>query len=82
MIIGKVAVSEQPEPFVTIYFIVSFPAAMPVTTPPFVIVAILVFELLQVPPAVEFERVLVVPTQIWLLPLMVPKLGALLTVTL
>ena len=62
-VITKDTESEHPAPFITLYDMVSVPAVTPVTTPPEFTVAILVFLLVQVPPAVELDNVVVVPTQ-------------------
>jgi hypothetical protein len=63
----------DPHP-VAVYFIVSVPAATPVTTPVLLIVAILGKVLLQVPPAVLSVRVMLAATQTVVGPLIGPTL--------
>jgi hypothetical protein len=67
---------------VTVYVIVAFPAATPVTTPEEALtVATLVLELDQVPPLTVELNVEVPLTQKLVVPLMVPAVGGALTVT-
>ena len=58
---------------------VRLPAETPVTTPPVPIVAMAVLLLLQVPPAVASERVIVEPVQTPVDPVMAPTVGRALT---
>jgi len=65
---------------VTVYLMVSMPAATPVTTPPVLTVAELVFVLLQVPPVTVCDKLIVAPGQTDAAPLMAPAFVAGLTV--
>ena len=76
-----VVASEQPPVPVTVYVIVAVPAACPVTTPELFTVAVAVFELDQVPPETDDEKVVVDPSQTFWFPLNVPVFGGAVTVT-
>ena len=73
--------SIQPFPLLTMYFMVVVPAATAVTKPPLSIVAALVLMLLQVPPFVVLDKVVVLFTHTADEPLMLPKTGKAFTVT-
>ena len=81
IVIGHAATA-VPQLLVTVYFMVSVPAALPVTTPPALTPASAYTEL-QVPPAVPVASVRVIwePAQTVDRPLMAPALGIGLTVT-
>jgi hypothetical protein len=69
-----------PQPLVTVYDIIDVPAATPVTTPPVVMVALAVFELLHVPPATPSVSAVVEPSHTVVAPEIVPAFGTGLTV--
>lgn len=78
-VIGNVAI-EEPQILVTVYLIVSRPAAAPVTTPDVPTDAIETLLLLQAPPDVASARVIVEPTHTLVVPVIVPDTGNGLTV--
>jgi predicted RNA methylase len=82
-VIALVAVSlGQPPVPRTVYVIVAVPAATPVISPEAaLIVATVVFDELQVPPAAVDEKVVVNPTQIFCPPLRAPAAGGSVTIT-
>lgn len=55
---------------------VALPADTPVTVPPLFIVAMLVLLLLQVPPAVSFASVVLLPSQTAIVPVIAPGNGS------
>ena len=61
--------------------IVTVPALTPVTTPPLSIVATALLELLQLPPFVALDKVVVDPAHTAVVPLIAPSTGNALTVT-
>ena len=76
----EVLASAQPPVPVTVYVIVTVPAAIPVIKPVVLLMnAILLSELTQVPPVVEELNELVPPIQIACTPLNVPALGGAVT---
>jgi len=68
-------------PLVTVYVITTLPTDTPVTTPEELIVAIAVLPLLQTPPVVVFERVVVDPTVVPEAPAIAATVGFAFTVT-
>jgi hypothetical protein len=70
----------QPAAFVTVYVTVVLPAATPVTTPELFIVAFVGSLLDQVPPLVALDKVVVLPAQTFVVPVIGPTVGAALTV--
>ena len=74
------ALAQPPVPL-TVYVIVAVPAAVPVTTPALLIGAMLEEVEVQVPPLAVEVKVVTLPTQIAEVPVMVPALGAAVTVT-
>ena len=75
-----VALSLQPLPFVTMYLIVEEPVATPVTKPLELMVAMLVFELLQIPELVASLKVIVLLAQTVVVPEMAATVGFAFTV--
>jgi hypothetical protein len=75
-VIAKVAVAEQPPPLVTVYFIVSTPADNPATNPVLVTTETFGSTLVHVPPEVASAKLIVLPTQT----VLVPVIGAILNV--
>jgi hypothetical protein len=71
-----------PQLFVTVYDIIAVPAAMPVTTPLVLTVAIPAAPVLQVPPLAKLLNEVVLPAQIVAVPVIVPASGSGLTVTI
>ena len=81
-LIVSVLVALFVQPFVvTVYVIVAVPAAIPVTTPVALILATAELEVVQTPPAVVLESVIVEPTQPFVVPLITPTVGRAFTVT-
>ena len=78
-VIVAVAVA-VPQLLLTLYVIVAVPVAIPVTVPVALIDAMAALLLLQVPPVVASVRVVFAPVHTVVAPLMVPALGAGLTV--
>jgi hypothetical protein len=74
------ALAQPPVPL-TVYVIVAVPAAAPVTTPALLIGAMLEEVEVQVPPLAVEVKVVTLPTQRAEVPVMVPALGAAVTVT-
>jgi hypothetical protein len=79
-LIVSVLVAEFVQPFVvTVYVIVAVPAARPVTTPVALILATVELEVVQTPPGVVLESVMLEPTQPFV-PLIAPTVGRAFTV--
>ena len=70
-----------PQPLITLYVIITAPAAIPVTTPSLLMVATDAVPLIQLPPVPVELSVIVVPVHKADAPLMVPATGSGLTDT-